>query len=244
MLYSNQALLLNLDKLLSNFLKAYAAKRLNRFEAIYQVNRLREITFGEKKQFQYLDNRFKALENWFIETGPRLSKKAFNRELSSQVSKCIDRICVYCTGDIDNNSKAANLFNRKLAAKVASMANVFYKESCRYSGYQYSPVKLKLARPPETVDYKNKETSSKKNDLKEKFKNSLDYQVELIEYFQDTDEHLFTIVDNLLKNIERKPDIKTSHLAASILYFMKANNYKVAPYVERLRKLNRQHDER
>lgn len=82
-----------------------------------------------------------------------------------------------------------------------------------------------------------------KNIIFKTVEDELDYQMELIEYFQDTDEHLFTIVDNLLKNLEKKPDIKTSHLAASILYFMKLNNYKVAPYVERLRKLNRQHHE-
>jgi len=104
-------------------------------------------------------------------------------------------------------------------------------------------ISVKYIKLPEIkIDSESSEQSSNR-DINDRLKDSLVYQSKMMEYFQKTDQHPFTVVDNLLKSIENNPDIKANHMAASVLYFLKLNGYKVAPYVERLRKLGKNENE-
>ncbi len=49
--------------------------------------------------------------------------------------------------------------------------------------------------------------------------------------------HLLTCLDDLLKSAESKNDRMYHHLAASLIYFLKLEGYKVDPYINRLRQL-------
>ncbi len=243
MALAKQAILSDLDRQLAGFLKSYAIKRLERFEAADRVNRLKQVTFGKDKQFSNLDRRFKALETWFIEVGPRLPKKSLNKEMISDIANCVEKIGLYCCGRFDFDDKQALLFDRKRAARVASMASVFLHKAGAASGHKYMSTGLRIARPTEHVRGQVQEKPSGETDIKDKFIDSLNYQCEMIEYFQRPDDHLFTVTDYLLNKLEEKPDIQANHMTASILYFMKLHGYKVAPYVERLQKLKgRSHD--
>jgi len=247
---SRQELLIKLDKLAGDFLKAYAVKRLDQLESSEQIASLRKISFGEKKQSVKLDNRFKALQNWFEKTAPRLKKKSFGREMINTISECADKIGSYCAGDVDFDGQRSTLFDRKQAARVALMANAFLKETCESSGYEYSPMGMKLYRLPETAKLKAVELSAEKkypndrnlrpliekNDIKEKFRDSLKYQLDYLDQYRGTDIHLFTILDNLFHILENNSDTKINHLAGSMLYFMNINNYKTAPYMRWLKK--------
>jgi hypothetical protein len=51
-------------------------------------------------------------------------------------------------------------------------------------------------------------------------------------------DHLLTCLDDVLKSAEAKSDPMYRHLAASIIYFLKIEGYKVDPYVRRLRHIN------
>lgn len=50
-------------------------------------------------------------------------------------------------------------------------------------------------------------------------------------------EHLMTCLDDVLSSAELKRDRMHHHLAASLIYFLKMEGYKVEPYVRRLRRV-------
>lgn len=49
-------------------------------------------------------------------------------------------------------------------------------------------------------------------------------------------DHLLTCLDDLLDSAEHRTDPIYNHLAASLIYFLKREGYKVDPYVKRLRR--------
>ena len=51
-------------------------------------------------------------------------------------------------------------------------------------------------------------------------------------------DHLLTCLDDVLKSAEAKSDPMYRHLAASIIYYLKIEGYKIDPYVKRLRRIN------
>lgn len=50
-------------------------------------------------------------------------------------------------------------------------------------------------------------------------------------------EHLLSCLDDALKSAETKTDKMYRHLAASMIFFLQMEGYKVEPYLERLRRL-------
>jgi len=50
-------------------------------------------------------------------------------------------------------------------------------------------------------------------------------------------DHLLTGLDDLLSSAEAKSDRMYEHLAASLIYFLRLEGYKVDPYVKRLRRI-------
>jgi len=232
----------NLDDLLENFLKAYAVKRLNQLKALDKINGLREITFSSKEQYRQMDNRLAKLESWFRENEGLLSGKTLSKEMFQQLEECVDQIGSYSRGETGYSDKQAVLFNRKQAAHVIGMANQFVNRLTDNSNEKASRPTINMIRPPE-IDRDNLESNdsgAKNRDILDQLKNSVAYQSKMLEYYQQTGQHPFTAVDNLLNALDKSPDIKANHLAGSILYFMKLKGYKVAPYVERLRKTGKQ----
>lgn len=241
---SQEIILKNLDNILSNFMRAYAVKMLDRMKTGDRLNRLRELTFGNKDQFAQLDSRVKALEAWFIENGPLISRGNLTGEMIMQITECVEQIGAYSRGELNSyNNNKAMLFDRKKAGEVARLADRFLSKAMEKPP-QAERLSMKFAKGPEPELQIPTGSVPKGEGSKEKFRDSLEFQLEMLEYFGDSKYHLFSIVDNLLNNLERSPDIKTNHLAASILYFLKLNDYKVAPYVERLRKVAGNHDDK
>jgi hypothetical protein len=232
---SSKTLLIELDNILTSFLKAYANKRLKRFEALKELDHLKEITYGNNKDYWRLDDRFKALEGWFIQVGPRLSRDCFDQDMIQQMVTCVEKIGSYGRIEITTDQHKASWVEKSKAAKVAALANAYLQERSRPLGYEYTPMGLKLVKPPENPSSAHEKANANDWDIKDKFKASLNYQREMIEYFHKPDDHLFGVAKYLLDQLEKEPDVNTNHMAASILYFMKLNGYKVEPYVERLR---------
>jgi hypothetical protein len=52
--------------------------------------------------------------------------------------------------------------------------------------------------------------------------------------------HLLTCLDDVLKSAEAKTDPMYRHLAASMIYFLQMEGYKVDPYVKQLRRINKE----
>lgn len=238
---SQEIVLKNLDNILSNFMRVYAVKMLDRMKTGDRLNRLREMTFSNSEQYAQPDNRFKVLEAWFIENGPLISGRNLTGEMLMQITECVEQIGAYCRGELHSYKNKAMLFDRKKASEVAGLANRFLSKATE-KPKEVERFSIKFVKSPEPELQIPTGGLPKGEDSKEKFRDSLEFQLEMLEYFGDSKYHLFSIVDNLLNNLERNPDIKTNHLAASILYFLKLNGYKVAPYVERLRRVAGNHD--
>ncbi|NLI15855.1 MAG: hypothetical protein GX409_06180 [candidate division Zixibacteria bacterium] len=236
---SVRALFIELDSILGDFLNAYGKKRLKRFEASEQLSRLRQMTFGNSRDYWRLEDRFRALEDWFTQVGPRIPREVFDRQMVQEVSQCVEKISSYCRTDSHSEAAKTAWTEKSRAEKVASMASAYLQERSLALGYEYTPMGLKLIRPPEKAAKAENPIEIKDVDIKEKFRESLNYQREMLDYFHRPEDHLFTVVGYLLDTIEKTGDEYADHMAASILYFMKQRGYKVEPYVQRLKQLNR-----
>ncbi|HSH00679.1 MAG TPA: hypothetical protein VLB27_11535 [candidate division Zixibacteria bacterium] len=62
-------------------------------------------------------------------------------------------------------------------------------------------------------------------------------QMEYLEHEIDSGRHALTVLDDLLAMAEAKTDRQYEHLAASLIFFLKQEGYKMAPYIQRLREL-------
>ncbi len=234
----NKTQVLNkLDRTLSDFLRAYAVKRLNHLTAEDKIDRLREISFSNKPEYKKMDDRLVALEEWFNHNMADISREDLNVETIQQLIDSTRQIEILSRGNVDDSRENEILFDRKRALNVANLANRFLNQVTREKETSPSLKAVKLTRPSEERQLPASGDISGET-IKEKFANSLKYQQDVIETYKDDKYHLFSIVDNLLARLESTKDVKASHMAASVLYFMKLNGYKTAPYVEKLRKLN------
>ncbi len=226
---------IELERQLTDFLVHYAEKRLRRFEAIFELQRLEEITFGNNRQYWRLDDRFRALKHWFNHVGAKLDESCFNREMIFTLSRCVEKIGSYCRANDHAQQTKQSWFDFGEAQKIALQANNYLQSRSRTLGYEYTPIGLKLVRPPENPA--GAEPVDRLDiDAKQKFRQSLAYQEQMMDYLDDPRRHLFGIVSYLFGEIEKNADRRAEHMAASILYFLKIHGYKVEPYVEKLRR--------
>ncbi len=226
---------IELERQLTEFLVHYAEKRLRRFEAIFELQRLEEITFGNSRQYWRLDDRFRALKHWFNHVGAKLDESCFNREMIFMLSRCVEKIGSYCRVNDHAQPARQSWFDLGQAQKVALLANSFLQSRSRNLGYEYTPLGLKLVRPPESpVGIESVDRLD--SDMKQKFRQNLAYQEQMMDFLDDPRRHLFGIVSYLFGELEKNGDRRAEHMAASILYFLKIHGYKVEPYVEKLRK--------
>jgi hypothetical protein len=73
--------------------------------------------------------------------------------------------------------------------------------------------------------------------LTERFQTLLRKETEEMEFLLDKHDHLFTCLDDVLKTAEVRHDKTSQHLAASMIYFLQLEGFKVDPYVKRLRRI-------
>jgi len=238
MIDTRKNVLSKLDSYLENFLKAYAVKRLDRLKVLDKINGLREITFSNKEQYRQMDRRLAELESWFKENDDLLSRNTSTKEMIHQLEECVDQIGMYVRGEFGYSDRQAVLFNRKQAENVVRMANQFIGRLTNNSDDKISKPAINMIRPPEpdSDSPEPDDNGADKRDILDQLKDSISYQSKMLDYYQQTRQHPFTAVDRLLKVLEKSADLKVNHLAGSILYFMKLKDYKVGPYVERLRK--------
>ncbi len=76
--------------------------------------------------------------------------------------------------------------------------------------------------------------------ITEKFADYLGREKVLLEQEEYSQEHLLSILDDILKSAEAKEDHIYIHLAGSIIYFLRMNGYKVSPYVKRLKQIEKE----
>jgi len=86
--------------------------------------------------------------------------------------------------------------------------------------------RLTLKRPKEQVS------------VADRFRAMINRENDELDMLMSRSDHLLTCLDDVLKSAEAKTDLMYRHLAASIIYFLKIEGYKVEPYVRRLRRIN------
>jgi hypothetical protein len=74
-------------------------------------------------------------------------------------------------------------------------------------------------------------------DITEKFAALLKKEENYFQFEQADADHLLSSLDDVLKSAEAKEDTMFIHLAASIIYYLKMNHYKVGPFVKKLREI-------
>jgi len=78
---------------------------------------------------------------------------------------------------------------------------------------------------------------SEQPSLAEKFRMLLKRENAELDMLLAGHDHLLTALDDVLKSAEAKTDPTYRHLAASIIYYLQTEGYKVDPYIQRLRRL-------
>ena len=238
MIAAKKSVLDKLDKTLADFLRAYAVKRLNRMTAESRMGDLHEIAFSNKPQYQMMDDRVAALEMWFEHDSPNIANRDMSNEAIQQLIDCVNQIGILSRSGGDSAKSEEILFDRNRALRVANRANEFLSNLTSQSKGPESKEAIKLVRPPEPERTLPESGRVEGDTVKEKFNDSIQYQMNVMDEFADDRYHLFSIVEKLFDRLEHGRDIKAAHMAASILYFMKQNGYITTPYVEKLRKLN------
>lgn len=179
----------------------------------------------------------------------RLKKSSVDRKTEIKLTAGQWDILTLCDGNhaIDDIISKSDDDPEPIMKTIIKLIESGMIEPCKPAGLKAgdstSSRSIKLFRPPDGEKEALPAGPMKGENSKERFLDSLSYQLNVMECYSDDKYHLFSVVGQLLKNLEKKPDIKTNHLAASILYFLKLNGYKVAPYVEKLRELSRNQDD-
>ena len=75
--------------------------------------------------------------------------------------------------------------------------------------------------------------------LFERFTEQVWTELDLLYREFETDEHALIKLDELLKYAEAKTDPMYLHLAGSLIYFLKIEGFRMAPYAERLRRIEK-----
>lgn len=73
--------------------------------------------------------------------------------------------------------------------------------------------------------------------LADRFYSLLHRESQEINILLEQNDHLLTCLDDLLKSAEAKEDYMYQHLAATLIYFLQMEGYKVDPYVKKLREI-------
>lgn len=73
--------------------------------------------------------------------------------------------------------------------------------------------------------------------LTERFQLLLRRELDELNFLLDKHDHLFTCLDDVLTTAEIRHDRTYQHLAASMVYFLRQEGFKVDPYVQRLRRI-------
>jgi hypothetical protein len=228
----------NLKRSIDKFLVETSRKEEEEWALDQKIESLEEIVLGKSKDYWLIKGRFKGLENWIKIEGAAFNSKSIKKKHIQRIIECVERMKDYKV----MLGKDEKFYQRE--EKVLFQANSFIRENLRKRGWEYTPLGL--------VDFVQLDESLLKlkeeigaideggTDLKGKYHKALNYQLDLMDYFYKPRDHLLTILDYQLKNLEVKPSKEDEFFIASLIYYLKQNRYRVEPYLERFRKILRQ----
>jgi len=235
-------LLESLKKSMDRFLGETVRKEEEEWLIDQKIDHLEDIVRGKSRNFWLIKDRFKGLENWLRIEGVELNSRTIKKKQIQRVIECVERMKTY--GEMIGKEQGFYSENGSIGQegmKILLQANSFIRENLRRRGWEYTPLGL--------VDFVQLDESLLKlkeeiraldrgeTDLKGRYQKVLSYQLDLMDYFYKPKDHLLTILDYQLKNLEAKPTKEDEFFTASLIYYLKQNRYKVEPYLERFRKV-------
>ena len=147
------------------------------------------------------------LANWFSRNSQLLESKSLNESDITRVANLLGSIK---SGLDDSDPESKKLFDK------------------------INDWRSRGVIPKRKLILKLKPKAGEKNLLKE-FMNLLEEESRYINSGEFDNMHILSALDDILKSAEFKEDDMFVHLAGSMIYYLKANGYKVDPFVKRLK---------
>ena len=178
---------------------------------VERINTLRQIDTLDDIARDSLRGRYinNRLSSWLADNNQGLTKKRFGSDHRSRIGALFN--------EIRSGLNTADFESRKLADEL---------DGWRDKGIVPNR-KLVLRKKPE-INVRN---------IASQFQDFIKRESEYIEAEFKRSPHLLSILDDALKSAELKNDPMYTHLAGSIIYYLKISGYKVGPYVKRLKKI-------
>ncbi len=199
-----------------------------------KVRSLEDIVRGRNKDSWLIKDRFRGLETWLKTEGAELNSRSVKKKQIQKIIECIERMKYYW--DMLGDGKKAY----PDGMKILTQANSFVRDNLRRRGLEYTPLGLvDFVQWDETLLKLREEIGTIEEgeaDLKSKYHKTLTYQLDLMDYLYKPGDHLLTILDYQLKNLETSLTREDELFVASLIYYLKQKQYKVEPYLERFRK--------
>jgi len=219
----------NLKQVLEDFLQRAADQELKAFSVDRKLSLLEDIVYGKRKRFWRLYWRFVSFGDWLSQEGLKILENGFEPKQLERIIACVEKIKAYANRITDQKKKL-------LVKRALHLGNSFVREGVRKLGMEYTPLGLMESMPTEFRE-KLAQKMPMGGTVKDNYTKALDYQKEMLENFYKPGDHLLTILNHQITSLEKRPSLEDEVFTASLLYYLKQYDYKIAPYLERFKKI-------
>lgn len=199
-----------LETILENFLDKAVDMEKERLETIKAVEALSDIN-RESLRGRYVNNR---LGDWFARHREPLAASRFSESELTTIGNLLSSIRSGLDAGDPETVKLADQIDHWRRKGVVPKRKLILKMPAREG-------------QPETDDRLNR------------FLDMLARQQKYLGSGEFDGIHILSILEDTLKAAEAKVDPMYLHLAGSLVYFLKINGYKVAPFARRLREIEK-----
>lgn len=212
---SRQQTLEELESVLEGFLDRVVRTKEKRLEVLDGINRLDDIARRPDRPDELADR----IGGWFAEHNRWLDDKSLRPADTSRISRLLDQIGARLIHSPEGSPAMA-----KIAAEIERWQHHTGKER-----------KLVLTRGPETAS----KTEIERPGSLARFADLLERLSRRFDDLAGNSQHVLSALDDALKSAELQQNKEALILSALIIYSLKQENYKVDPYVKRLREAER-----
>lgn len=224
-----ESVVFSLKQVVEDFLQRVADHELRALSVDQKLDLLESIVCGRKKKFWRLYSRFICFGDWLSQEGVKILDDGFNPGQLERIISCVEKIKEY-------RNKIKDKKKKFLVKQALYLGNSFVREGVRKLGMEYTPLGLVESMPTEFRE-KLKKKIPRAESIKDNYRKALDYQKEMLESFYKPGDHLLTILNHQITSLEKRPSLEDEVFTASLLYYLKQYDYKIAPYLERFKKI-------
>jgi hypothetical protein len=226
------------DRTLTAFLDEWTARTKRRYAVGDSLEQLEGIVAEDAGGRIRLDDRLRELAAWLDRHGDAIVDRGVQRRELEVLVSATERLVRLREAEERPAADDSGLNPEDLIDRLVALI----RRGTAELGLEYTPAGLvetseTSRRESERVRRSLLERLQGFEDVKAAYGRALDFQKERLAYFYQENEHLLTVLDYQLKNLEARPNPDDELFAASLLYFLHQHNYQVAPYLSRFRRL-------